>query len=157
MKLARTLRFDDSDLNIFDRPAELDEWAVSGAFAFSNAQADELTGKTRQAFANGWLGLETFGRSTFVAVAQISEAEFEACVAALADHFVAYYGAPDRAAALPVAREEVAFMESLCAEHDDNTLLAVERTLADAGVKEAFRAIKPRDASLDAFAVHVDE
>ena len=102
MKLARTIRFDESDLNVFEHPAEADEWAVSGAFAFSNWTEDLLTGKARQAFANGWLGLESFGRATFVAVAQIETAEFDAQVERLAAHFVEVYGAPDLAAARPV-------------------------------------------------------
>ena len=42
--------------------------AVSGAFAFSNLAEGDLTGKLRQEFANGWLGLESFGRATFIAV-----------------------------------------------------------------------------------------
>jgi len=156
VKLARTIRFDQSDLSVFEHPADTDEWAISGAFAFSNWSEGDLEGKARQAFANGWLGLESFGRSTLVAVARISELELERLESVLADHFVSQYGAPDAASARPVAREEIAFMQSLCEEHDDNTLLAVERTLSEMGVKEAFRAIKPRDASLEAFAVHVE-
>ena len=76
LKLARTIHFDDSDRNIFSRPAESGEWAISGGFEFSNWTEDDLSGKARQAFANGWLGLESFGRSTFVAVADIAEAEY---------------------------------------------------------------------------------
>jgi len=156
VKLARTIRLDTSDTNVFSQPAEMDEWAVSGAFEFSNWTEADLTGKERQAFANGWLGVETFGRATFVAVIDATEAEVEAVAQALAAHFVAHYGAPDVAAALPVAREEVGFMASLCDEHETNTLLAVERTLTDTGVKEAFRAIKPKGVSIEAFAVHAD-
>ena len=36
MRLARTLRFDESDERVFERAAEPDEWAVSGAFEFSD-------------------------------------------------------------------------------------------------------------------------
>lgn len=154
MKLARTIRFDESDLNIFDPPAETDEWAVSGAFAFSNWTEDDLTGKARQAFANGWLGLESFGRSTFVAVASIEPAEREAAIEALAAHFVARWGAPDLESARPVAAEEIDFMVELCEEHAPNTLLIVERSLTSGGVKESFRAIAPQAAELEAFAVH---
>lgn len=156
MKLARTIRFDESDLNVFDHPAGPDEWAVTGGFAFSNWTEEMITGKARQAFANGWLGLESFGRSTFVAVAQIEPAEYDAAVASLAAHFVEAYGAPGMEAALPAAREEIAFMAELCDEHAPNTLLVVERSLTEAGVKEGFRAIAPVDAELEAFAVHGD-
>ena len=157
MKLARTIRLDASDENIFEQPAQADEWAISGAFEFSNWSDVDLTGKRKQAFVNGWMGLESFGRATLVAVAQVSEFECEALNAALADHFVAVYGAPDRDAALPVAAEELRFMRELCDEHEPNTLLAVERTLTDMGVKESFRAIKLQDAPLEAIAVHLDE
>ncbi|MEL6999551.1 MAG: DUF6505 family protein [Pseudomonadota bacterium] len=156
MKLARTIRFDDSDDNVFEMTAQPDEWAISGAFAFSDWTEADLTGKRRQAFANGWLGLESFGRSTFVAVAEISEAEKQAATQALAQYFMDSYGAPDLASALPVATDEIAYMQAMCDDHDANTLLIVERTLVDAGVNEAFRSIKPQDAELDLVAIHGD-
>ena len=154
MKLARTIRFDESDLNVFENAAETDEWAVSGAFEFSNWAEEDLTGKARQAFANGWLGLERFGRSTFVAVSAIEPAERDAAIEALAGHFVERWGAPDLEAARPVALEEIDFMIELCEDHAPNTLLIVERELTSAGVKEGFRAIHPQSADLEAFAVH---
>lgn len=154
MKLARTIRFDESDDNVFERTAQPDEWAVSGAFAFSNWTESDLTGKKRQAFANGWLGLESFGRSTFVAVAEITEAEKQAATESLARHFVDCFGAPDLTAAHPVAAEEIGYMQAMCDDHAANTLLIVQRSLVDAGVNEAFRAIKPQDAELDLVAIH---
>lgn len=156
MKLARTVRFDESDLNVFDPAAEPDEWAVSGAFAFSNWTETDLTGKRRQAFANGWLGLETFGRATFVAVAKVEPAEYAAAIDALAAHFVDAWGAPDVETARPAAEDELGFMCELCEDHLPNTLLIVERALTAAGVKESFRAIAPQSAELEAFAVHGD-
>ena len=154
MKLARTIRFDESDDNVFEITAQPDEWAISGSFQFSNWTDAELTGKDRQAFSNGWLGLESFGRSTFVAVAEITEAEYAAAEEALAHHFVQQYGAPDLDAARPVAAEELRYMRDMCEDHDANTLLIVERSLVDAGVSEAFRAIKPQEATLDLVAIH---
>lgn len=154
MRLARTLRFDESDARIFEVPAEPGEWAISGAFAFSNWTEEDLAGKARQEFSNGWLGLTSFGRATFVAVAEITDSEFEAATERLADHFVEGWGAPDRASALPVAEEEMRFMQAMCEDHDPNTLLVVERQLVDAGVSESFRSIRARDASLEIVAVH---
>lgn len=154
LKLARTIHFDESDGNIFARPADSGEWAVSGGFEFSNWTEGELTGKARQAFANGWLSLESFGRATLVAVAKIEEAELAALTEALAAHFVTVYGAPSVEAALPAARDELAYMQELCADHDPNTLLVVQRELTGAGVKESFRAITPAEAELDIVAVH---
>lgn len=154
MRLARTLRFDISDTQVFECAAEPDEWAISGAFEFSNWRDADLTGKRRQAFANGWLGLESFGRATFIAVAEITDAEYAAATGRLAQHYVDHYGAPSLGDALPVAAEEMGFMRAMCEDHDPNTLLVVSRTLVDAGVSEAFRAIQPQDAEIDLVAVH---
>jgi len=148
MKLARTIRFDESDENVFRLAAEPDELAVSGAFAFSNLAEADLTGKLRQEFANGWLGLESFGRATFVAVTRVTEAEKDQAVMRLAAHFVSDYGAPSLEAALPVAAEEVAYMLDLCEAHKPNTLLIVERTLEEVGVREAFRVIETAEANI---------
>lgn len=154
MRLARTLRFDESDERVFERAAQPGEWAISGAFEFSDWQEEMLTGKRRQAFANGWLGLESFGRATFVAVANIEEGEYEALVERLALHFVEVWGAPDLEAARPVARDELEFMRAMCEDHDPNTLLIVERRLVEAGVAETFRTITPKEVTLDMVAIH---
>jgi hypothetical protein len=156
MHLARAVHFDESDSRIFHRPAVTGEWAISGGFEFSNWTEADLTGKARQAFANGWLGLESFGRVTFVAVARIEPAEHQALVEALAAHFVSHYGAPSLAAALPVAAEELRQMADLCADHDPNTILTVARRLTEAGVAEDYRYIQSQDADLAAFAIHGD-
>jgi hypothetical protein len=154
MKLARTIRLDESDDNVFERPADAGEWAISGAFEFSNWDESNLTGKPRQAFSNGWLSLESFGRATFVAVTSITDSEYQSLTVKLAQHFVDHYGAPDIDAALPVAKDELDHMQSMCEDHDDNTLLMVSRTLNDSGVHESFQFNSPQSASLDAFAVH---
>ena len=156
MNLARAIHFDESDRNVFHSPARTGEWAISGGFEFSDWTEADLTGKPRQAFANGWLGVETFGRVTFVAVTAIEPAELEALARGLAQHFVTMYGAPDIEAALPVAREEIAQMADLCEEHAPNTLLAVSRELTDAGVRETYRVIETREADLAQFAIHGD-
>jgi hypothetical protein len=154
LKLARTIHFDESDRNVFSRPADSGEWAVSGGFEFSNWSEADLAGKARQAFANGWLSLDRFGRATFVAVAKIEAAEMEELVRRLANHFMTVYGAPDLETALGPAREEIAYMQELCEDHDPNTLLIVNRELTEAGVRESFRAIQPTDAELELVAVH---
>ncbi len=144
MRLPRTIRLDATDERVFERAALPDEWAVSGAFAFAEADPAQLTGKARQAFASGFLGTTSFGRATFVAVAEITPDAFEAVVQALAAHFVERYGAPTLAAALPAARAEAEFAASLCAGHQPNTLLAVDRAFGTDGIHERFRAIEPR-------------
>jgi hypothetical protein len=154
MKLARAIHFDESDQRVYHSPARTGEWCISGGFEFSNWSEADLTGKPRQAFANGWLGLETFGRVTFVAVTQIEQAEVEALTHALAQHFVEIYGAPSIEAALPVARDELAQMIELCEDHAPNTLLTVLRELTEVGVRESFSVIEAQEAGLEQFAIH---
>ncbi len=45
MKLARTLRLDISDENVYETPAPSGEWAISGGFEFSNWTEADLKGK----------------------------------------------------------------------------------------------------------------
>lgn len=156
MNLARAIHFDESDLNVFYSPARTGEWCISGGFEFSNWTEADLAGKARQAFANGWLGVETFGRVTFVAVTRIESQEFDVLTERLAGHFVEIYGAPSVAAASSVAREEMDQMAALCDGLAPNTLLTVSRELTDAGVKEGFRTIDAQDAGLEQFALHGD-
>ena len=156
MNLARAIHFDESDLNVFYSPARTGEWCISGGFEFSNWTEADLAGKARQAFANGWLGVETFGRVTFVAVTRIEPQEFDVLTERLAGHFVEIYGAPSVAAASSVAREEMGQMAALCDGLTPNTLLTVSRELTDAGVKESFRTIEAQDAGLEQFALHGD-
>ncbi|SNS27021.1 DUF6505 family protein [Tropicimonas sediminicola] len=154
MNLARAIHFDESDQRVYAVPARTGEWCISGGFEFSDWTESDLSGKARQAFANGWFGLETSGRVTFVAVTQIEPAEMETLTDLLAQHFVTYYGAPSVEAARPVAAEEIAQMRELCDDHAPNTLLTVSRELTSAGVREAYRLISPEDAGLDQFAIH---
>lgn len=154
MKLARAIHFDESDTRVFHNPARTGEWCISGGFEFSNWGEADLVGKAKQAFSNGWLGCETFGRVSFVAVTQIEPQEKDAIAGLLAQHFVDIYGAPSLDAARAVALEEIDQMAELCADHAPNTLLTVARELTEAGVREAYRVIEPQDADLNQFAVH---
>ncbi|KAF0676957.1 DUF6505 family protein [Profundibacterium mesophilum] len=156
MNLARAIHFDESDRNVFNNPARTGEWCISGGFEFSNWGEADLVGKARQAFANGWLGIETFGRVTFVAVTKIEPAELAQLEAGLAQHFVDLYGAPSLEEALPVARDELEHMAELCAGHDPNTLLTVARELSETGLREGFRVIAADPAGLEQFAIHGD-
>ncbi len=148
MKLARTIRFDETDTLVFEQAAEPGEWAVSGAFEFSDWTGADLIGKRRQTFVNGWLSLDSFARATFVAVAPVTQGEYDAAAMKLAARFVEAYGAPDLGAALPVAHDEVEFMAGLCEEHRTNTLLVVERSFRDGVIHEVFRVIEPSETTI---------
>ncbi len=144
MKTLRTIRMDASDANVFDVAAEPGEPAVPGGFAFAELRADDLSGKLRQAFANGFLGLASFGRATFVAVTDTDEAEMAAAREALAAHFVSAYGAPDMEAARAAAAAELAFAQELAADAQLNTIFTVKREFDEAGgIREAFRIVTP--------------
>ncbi|HEX8375813.1 MAG TPA: DUF6505 family protein, partial [Geminicoccaceae bacterium] len=146
MRLLRTLRVDATDERVFERAAASGEWAVPGGFAFAG-ETDEagLTGKRRQAFRSGFLGLDSFGWSTFAVVVDADgDGLADKLAATLARHFVESYGAPDLEAALPAARDEIAFAASV-ADQPVGTVLRVERELTGDGVREAFRAVeRPR-------------
>ena len=154
MHLARVIRLDESDDLVYETAAEAGEWAVAGSFAFSDASEADLAGKRGQEFASGWLGLSSFGRASVVAVTPVTEAERAAAVAALAEHFVTAWGAPSADAARPVAEDQIAEMAAVCGDFPANTLLLIERDLTEAGVTERIRSVAPRDAPLEAFAVH---
>ncbi|MFY0612389.1 MAG: hypothetical protein JXQ99_12730 [Hyphomicrobiaceae bacterium] len=144
-RFLKTIRFDASDTFAFPLAAEPDEWAISGGFAFADIEPDDLKGKVRQAFANGFLGLASFGHTTFAAVANITEAEREQVIDRLTQHFIDVYGAPNVAEARAAANGEVAFVEDLVQDSLINTLFCVSRTLNDDGqIVEAFRKLERR-------------
>ena len=144
MKVLRTIRFDASDDHVFVNPAGPDEIAVSGAFVFAGIGAEEIRGKTRQAFANGFLSLPGLGRATFVTVSEAPEAELDAAVQALTRMFVDDFGAPSPEAAMEAARDELSYALELAAGKPLNTLLTVHRKLDDNGdIREEYREINP--------------
>lgn len=154
MNFARAIHFDESDMNVYHVPARTGEWCIPGGFEFSDWSEGDLVGKARQAFTNGWLGLETFGRVTFVAVTPIEPGEREVLIAALAEHFVAMHGAPSEEAARPVAEREIDAMIEMCDGIDPNRVITVVRDLGEVGVRERFRILEARDADLAQVAVH---
>ncbi|MFN7308661.1 MAG: DUF6505 family protein, partial [Acetobacteraceae bacterium] len=46
---------------IFDQAAAPGEWAVPGGFSFWDEDTAQMSGKRRQAFRGGFLGLGSFG------------------------------------------------------------------------------------------------
>ena len=145
-KFLKTIRFDASDERVFERAASPGEWAISGAFEFFDLPAELLVGRIKQAFANGFLGLTSFGRSTFASVDDIDAETLNAIQTTLARHFMEHYGAPALEAAQAAAREEIGFIGDLCADSLVNTVFTVRRTLdAEGGIKEEFRKIRAPD------------
>ncbi len=141
MKFPRAVRLDESDIQVYTDPAVPGEWAVPGSFVFVDRNPAELTGKELQAFGHGFLGVQSFGWSTLVEVAEIAEQEYRQVIDRLAEHFVERYGAPDLATALPAAREEASFAASIC-EHELHTLLMLERESGEEGIVERFKVVR---------------
>ena len=144
MKLFRTIRLDPSDTFVFADAAEPGEWAVSGAFVFSDDDPAKLEGKARAAFRAGFLGVRTLGWSTLVQIVEASEQDRLTAIDTLAKQLVAHFGAPSIAEAVAAAEEEFAFTETLCIQPAD-TLVAVHRSFEDGDIREAFRTLRPKD------------
>lgn len=143
MKLLRTIRLDPSDTFVFDRAAEPGEWAVTGAFLFSETDPAKLQGKERSAFRAGFLGAGSLGWSTLVQIVEATADDRGRLVEALARQ-MRKLGAPDLAAGRIAAEEEVAFAQSLCTPPKD-TLIAVHRSFENGELRETFRTLQPRN------------
>jgi uncharacterized protein DUF6505 len=144
LKLLRTIRLDPSDTFIFANAAEPGEWAVSGAFVFSDDDPGKLEGKARSAFRGGFLGVQSLGWSTLVQIVEASQQDRLAAIDALAKQLVAQFGAPSIEEAVVAAEEEFVFAESLCNQPAD-TLIAVHRSYEDGEIREAFRTLRAKD------------
>ena len=146
MKFAKTIRFDKSDLNIFPLASEEGELAVVGTFNFYNLKQDDLKGKVKQAFSNGFMGCTTFGYSTLVSLVNIKEKELQQLKTNLGKFLIDNFGAPSREIAERAANEEINFMLDLCKNHEIGSLLSLSRTLETDGIKEKFRNLPKADS-----------
>ena len=142
MKLAKTIQLDVSDTHVFEHPAEVGEWAITGTFAFVDSDPTDWSGKQQLAFRTAWLGIGSFGNSTFVQVAKISTHQYEQAVRTLAGYLAEFYNAPDREAATWAARQEIDDMITMC-DHPPGTLLAIERAVADENITEKTSVLAP--------------
>lgn len=146
-RMLRTVRLDPSDTVVFAAAAEPGEIAVVGSFMFWDHDPVTLSGKERQAFRAGFLGLGSFGFSTLVTVGQATGEERGAALAALAAHIRAHLGAPDDAAARAAAEEELAYAAGLAEGHEAGTVIALTRSIEADGVRERFRTLKPKGSA----------
>jgi hypothetical protein len=146
MKLARTIRFDPSDLKVFPRAADEGEWALVGTFCFAGLNEVDITGKVKQAFSNGFLGLQSMGFSTLVSVVTLKAGDLDRIESLLCEVFMTELGAPSKVAAMSAVTQEINFMAELCGDHKAGTLLAVQRILGDDGIRESFRSLPKPDS-----------
>jgi len=143
MKLLRTIRLDPSDTFIFPLSAPPGEWAISGAFVFSDMDLATLKGKELSAFRSGLLAVPSLGWSTLAQVVEVDAKDRWAAIELLATCLIDRFGAPDLAAARKAAEEEIDFAASLC-DHPLDTLIAVRRTDEHGMIREAFRSLQSR-------------
>lgn len=146
MKFAKTIRFDKSDLNIFPLASEEGELAIVGTFNFYNLKQDDLKGKVKQAFSNGFMGCTTFGYSTLVSLVNIKEKELQQLKTNLGKYLIDNFGAPSQEMAEEAANEEINFMLDLCKNHEIGSLLSLSRTWENDGIKERFRNLPKADS-----------
>lgn len=144
MKLPRTIRLDPSDERVFEHAAPSGDWAVAGTFAFVDRTPADMDAKTQLAFKSGWLGVESFGFSTFVQVTVAPDEDAESAIRTLAAQIHERYGAPDMLAAVGAARSEFEHASSLC-DHPAGTLLAIEREMTEDGIRERIRVVPRSD------------
>jgi hypothetical protein len=77
----------------------------------------DIKGKVKQAFSNGFLGLDSMGFSTLVSIVTVKPDDLGKIEKRLCSIFMTEFGAPDEAAAMAAVMEEIKFMADLCAEH----------------------------------------
>ena len=146
MKFARTIRFDKSDLNIFPLAAEEGELALVGTFSFSNIQNEDLKGKVKQAFSNGFIGCSSFGYSTLVSLVKVNEDDLINLQHSLGKYFMEHYGATSKIIDEKVASEEINVMSDLCKDRELGSLLSISREWSEEGIKERFRNLPKADS-----------
>ncbi|MGI9350456.1 MAG: DUF6505 family protein [Rhizobiaceae bacterium] len=133
MKFLKTLRIDPSDARVFEHAAEPGELAIPGGFWFSGIKDSQLNGKTKQAFSNGFLSLESFGFSTFTCVAEIDEPGIDLISSALGEKLITAFGAPTREAAADAAMGEINFVLEMCSDVSINSIFAIKREFGEKG------------------------
>lgn len=151
IKLLKTIRLDLSDTLIFPKASE-GEWAVIGSFLFWDRDIDALSGKERQAFRAGFVGVETLGFSTLVEV--VSGDKMEA-IKQLAQTLMRDFAAPSLEEATQAATFEIEQAIAL-AQHEEGTLIAMHRVLEGDNFRETFRTLTKREGENATDSLHKD-
>ncbi len=149
MKLLRTIRLDPSDTLVFPAAAEAGEWAVSGTFAFFDAELEAITGRERAAFRSGFLGVPSLAWSTLAQIVEATQEDRAEAVLMLSQCLLDRFGAPAMADARRAAEEEFDFAASLC-DGAPGTLIALHRSYEGGAIRESFRRLHPRGGSTPA-------
>ena len=146
MKLAKTIQLDVSDTHVFERVAEVGEWAITGTFSFVDIDPSNWTSKQQLAFRTAWLGIGSFGHSTFVQVVEMSNPEYEQAIQTLSKYLTDVYNAPSQETAKSAAQQEIDDMIAMC-DHPPGTLLSIERSIAEQNITEKTSVLAPSGSS----------
>lgn len=140
-KLLRAVRLDDSDEHVFRScgAAAEGEWVVSGGYAacdFDRAPQCDPPCHCESSF----VAVASRRRCSIAEVAEVTEAELEEQVEALAWHLVRNWGAPSWEAAHAVAEEEVRHTAEVCETLAPEVWITVKRARgeADAALEEQY-------------------
>jgi hypothetical protein len=127
LRLLRAIRLDTSDERVFPAAAGEGEWLVTGSPLWAGVDPETLDPKVRLAFAQGFLGIASFGFASLAAAGPIDPAELDRLRSLLADRLVERAGAPDRTTALAAAVELLEDALALARDLAPGALLAIER------------------------------
>jgi hypothetical protein len=140
-KLLRAVRLDDSDDHVFRACGAAADGApvVSGGYAV--CEFDEAPRCTPSCHCeSSFVALASAGRCSIAEVVEVSEAELEEQVDALAWHLVRAWGAPSWEAARMLAEEEVRHTAEVCETLAPELWITVKRTrrAADGALEEEY-------------------
>lgn len=132
-KLLRAVRLDESDEQVFRAcgAAKDGEWVVTGGFAvcdFERAPRCDPPCHCQDAF----LAVGSRARCSIAEVVEVSEAELEEQVQALAWHLVKGWNAPSWEAARHLAEEEVRHTAEVCETLAPEVWISVKRGRGEA-------------------------
>lgn len=145
-KLLRAVRLDDSDEHVFRAcgAAGEGEWVVSGGFAvcdFDRAPRCDPACHCESSF----LALGSRSRCSIAEVTEVTEAQLEEQVDALAWHLVKAWNAPSWQAARALAEEEIRHTAEVCETLSPEVWITVKRARsADGGALEEQYAVYDR-------------
>jgi hypothetical protein len=133
-KLLRAVRLDDSDEHVFSAcgAASDGDWVVTGGFAvceFDSAPRCEPACHCESSF----VAVDSRRRCSIAEVAEVTEAELEERVEALAWHLVKVWRAPSWEAAHAVAEEEVRHTAEVCETLAPEVWITVKRRRGESG------------------------
>ena len=138
-KLLRAVRLDDSDDHVFRScgAAADGAWVVSGGFAVCDFDGSPQCQPACHC-ESSFLALGSRHRCSIAEVTEVTDAEAEEQVQALAWHLVKAYGAPSWEAAHRVAEEEIRHTAEVCETLAPEVWITVKRARREGAIDEQY-------------------